>query len=225
MTTLRPQSGLAEHAYLQLRQAILDRRFKPGARLSVALVADELGIGRSPAREAIARITHEGLAEFEPNKGAVVASLDSQELIAIYDVREVLEGLACRLASQRITATDLVELRQILADQRDAIDRSDVERHYELDMRFHARIRELAANGKLIQQLDVLQDQIRLAMSTTHRSPGGMPRALAEHHRIVDAIESQDPLLAEVAGRSHIARLRQNLVTVAHDSAATERPE
>lgn len=190
----------------------------------MAVVTDRLGVGRSPAREAIARITYEGLARFEPNKGAVVANPDRGELVEIYEVREVLEGLACRLASQRVRAADLGDLRAILADQRAAIESGDVERHYIIDMRFHARIREIAANSKLATQLDLLQDQIRLAMSTTHRSPGGMPLALAEHHRIVDALESQDVLLAEFAGRGHIARLRKDLAIVEAAAAAPGTP-
>lgn len=222
MATARPENGLAEHAYLCLRQAILDHRFEPGERLSVAVVAERLEVGRSPAREAIARVTYEGLAQFEPNKGAVVANPDRGELVEIYEVREVLEGLACRLASQRISAADLRDLRTILADQRAAIDSGDVARHYIIDMRFHARIREIAANSKLANQLDLLQDQIRLAMSTTHRSPGGMPLALAEHHRIVDALESKDVLLAEFAGRGHIARLRNELAIVEAKSTISE---
>ncbi|WP_129667447.1 GntR family transcriptional regulator [Phytoactinopolyspora endophytica] len=205
------EQGLAERAYLNLRTAILEHELAPGTRLSVPNVAERLGVSRSPAREAIARITYEGLAHFEPNKGAVVADLNAESLVEIYEVREALEGLACRLASQRMNRDDVAGLRELLSQHTAAAEAGEVELHYELDMRFHARIRELAGNTRLTTQLELLQQQIRLAMYTTHRSPGGMPLALTEHRRIIDALESGDPVLAEAAGRSHIARLLRDL--------------
>ncbi|TDE09872.1 GntR family transcriptional regulator [Jiangella asiatica] len=209
-TSAREQ-GLAERAYLTLRKAILEHELAPGTRLSVPNVAERLGVSRSPAREAIARIAYEGLAHFEPHKGAVVADLDAESLLEIYEVREALEGLACRLASQRMGADDVAGLRELVAEHTAAVEAGDVELHYDLDMRFHARVRELAGNTRLTAQLELLQHQIRLAMYTTHRSPGGMPLAVTEHRRIVDALESGDPVLAEAAGRSHVSRLLRDL--------------
>lgn len=217
MDVARRDQGLAEQAYMTLRKAILDHELAPGTRLSVPGVAEQLGVSRSPAREAIARIAYEGLAYLQPNKGAIVADLDVASLVEIYEVREVLEGLACRLASQRMSADGATELRDLLSQHTAAVDAGDVEHHYELDMQFHARIRELAGNSRLTVQLELLQQQIRLAMYTTHRSPGGMPLAVTEHRRILDALESGDPVLAEAAGRSHIARLLRDL------TAAPER--
>ncbi len=203
--------GLAAQAYATLKHAIVTHELPPGTRLSVPMLAERLGVSRSPAREAIARITHEGLAHFEPNRGAVVANVDPASLGEIYEVREVLEGLATRLAAQHVSDDELTELRSIVADHSAAIDAGDVEQHYELDVRFHARIHEISGNGLLKSQLELLQQQVRLAMYTTHRSPGGMPQALAEHRRIVDGLESRDPTFAEAAARSHISRLLRDL--------------
>lgn len=203
--------GLAAQAYATLKQAIITHELPPGTRLSVPMLAERLGVSRSPAREAIARITHEGLAHFEPNRGAVVANVDHTSLGEIYEVREVLEGLAARLAAVNITATEIAELRSLLDDHAAAVEADDVEHHYEIDMRFHRRIHEIGGNGLLTSQLELLQQQVRLAMYTTHRSPGGMPQAVAEHGRIVDSLESRDPVLAEAAGRSHISRLLRDL--------------
>ncbi|WP_162605909.1 GntR family transcriptional regulator [Jiangella aurantiaca] len=221
--TSKREQGLAERAYLALREAILGHELAPGTRLSVPNVAEWLGVSRSPAREAIARIAYEGLAHVEPNKGAVVADLDAESLVEIYEVREALEGLACRLASQRAHDGDIAALRDLLAQHVAAVEAGDVERHYDLDMRFHARVRELAGNSRLTAQLEVLQQQIRLAMYTTHRSPGGMPLAVTEHRRIVDALESGDPVLAEAAGRSHIARLLRDLSAAEKDPTGRYR--
>jgi DNA-binding GntR family transcriptional regulator len=220
MTPMRGEA-LADQAYVALRDAILSHQLPPGTRLSVPDMARRLGISRSPAREAIARIAYEGLAQVEPNRGAVVSDLRPTDLVEIYNLREVLEGLACRLASQRVDERKLDRLSRILDEHAQAIAAEDLERHYELDLAFHAAIREFGESHRLVESLDRLQGQIRVAMYTTHRSPGGMPQALAEHRVIYDALASGDPDRAEQAGRAHITRLLHDL----ERTAATQRRE
>lgn len=203
--------GLADQAYVTLRDAILSHELRPGARLSVPVVAEQLGISRSPAREAIARIAHEGLALVTPHRGAVVADVAPADLAEIYQLREVLEGLACRLAAELATDGDLATLRALLEEHAEAVTDNDPERHYDLDAGFHAAIRDIAASSRLSSSLEMLQGQIRLAMHRTHRSRGGMAQALAEHRLILGAIESGNPQVAETVGRAHIARLLTEL--------------
>ncbi|AYY14186.1 GntR family transcriptional regulator [Actinobacteria bacterium YIM 96077] len=203
--------ALADQAYIALRDAIVTHELPPGTRLSVPEMARQLGISRSPVREAIARITYEGLAHIESNRSAVVSEIRIEDLIEIYSLREVLEGLACRLAAERLQQEDVTQLRTILDEHEQAISAGNLERHYELDQEFHATIRRIAQHHRLIESLDRLQEQIRVAMYTTRRSPGGMPQALAEHHAIVDALVSGDPSQAEQAGRAHVSRLLQDL--------------
>jgi DNA-binding GntR family transcriptional regulator len=203
--------ALAEQAYVALRDAILSHQLPPGTRLPVPEMARRLGISRSPAREAIARIASEGLASVEPHRGAVVSDIRAEDLVEIYSLREVLEGLACRLASQRLEPHDLRRLEEVLAEHDEAINAGDLERHYELDQAFHAEIRRVAQHRRLTDSLNRLQGQIRVAMYTTHRSPGGMPQALAEHRAIVSALKTGDPEQAEQAGRAHVSRLLREL--------------
>jgi DNA-binding GntR family transcriptional regulator len=203
--------GLAEQAYVTLRDAILSHELHPGARLSVPVVAEQLGISRSPAREAIARIAHEGLALVTPHRGAVVADVEPVDLVEIYQLREVLEGLACRVAATAMTAERAAALAAILDQHTVAVEHDNAQRHYDLDARFHAVIREIAGSSRLSASLEMLQGQIRLAMHTTRHSPGGMAQALAEHRLILAALESGNPEVAETVGRAHIARLLNEL--------------
>ena len=203
--------GLADQAYITLRDAILSHELSPGARLSVPVVAEQLGISRSPAREAIARIAHEGLALVTPHRGAVVADVAPADLVEIYQLREVLEGLACRLAAEAAGEEDLARLRALLGQHTEAVTDNDPERHYDVDAGFHAAIRDIAGSSRLASSLEMLQGQIRLAMHRTHRSPGGMAQALAEHRLILGALESGNPDVAETVGRAHIARLLDEL--------------
>jgi DNA-binding GntR family transcriptional regulator len=203
--------GLAERAYLLLRDAILSHQIPSGSRLSVPEVARQLSISRSPAREAITRIQYEGLADFVPNRGAVVSRIGLDELVEIYDIREVLEGLAARLAARAADPGLTTELERVWTAHREAIQDGDVATHMELDVEFHQLIRTAAGNLRLGEALDRLQGQIRLAMGTTSQRGGGMQAALAEHRQLIEAISAGDPIAAERVARDHIRRLRDSL--------------
>jgi DNA-binding GntR family transcriptional regulator len=95
---LPPADRIADTVDEKLCNAIFARTLQPGTRLSVPALAAELGVSRSPVREAVLRLTQERLAREEPRRGAVVAHIGPRELTALYEVREVLEGLAARLA-------------------------------------------------------------------------------------------------------------------------------
>lgn len=218
-----PEAGLAEQSYRQLRDAILDRQFQPGDRLSVPVIARKFGVSRSPAREAITRIAQEGLATVTRNRGAVVAAVDRADLIEIYRIREMLEALACRLAAMNADAQNLALMQELLEQHERVVAAGDVEQHYELDARFHQAIREVANSPRLFESLETLQSQIRLGMHTTRRSPGGMEQAAREHRLIFTGIESRNPEFAEDSVRLHINRLIIELEKMrTHDESGTD---
>ncbi|GAB3556512.1 GntR family transcriptional regulator [Spelaeicoccus albus] len=216
--------ALVDQAFRILRDEILRHELLPGSRLSVPEVARRLNISRSPAREAITRIAFDGLADFVPHKGAIVASIGAEDLVHIYQLREVLEGLAGRIAAEQIDDAGLSELENILEAHTVAVRTGDVETHMELDARFHRVIRESSDNSRLIESLNRLQGQVRLAMATTHLLGGGMEKALSEHRTIIDSLKSGDPGEAEKVSRNHIERLRHNLETAARsETKETEK--
>lgn len=210
--------GLVDKAYKVIRDAILSRRLAPGSRLSVPEFARQLDISRSPVREAITRIEYEGLAESTSHRGAVVVQIGLDELIGIYELREVLEGLAARLATRAADTTVIDDLEQNWQAHHDAVESGDVDRHMELDAAFHGHIRDAAGNLRLSDNLRQLQGQIRVAMTTTVARRGGMDAALAEHRTLIDAIRGGDPAVAENVARDHITRLRESL----HDAALAD---
>lgn len=209
--TLSVGNALAEQAYDVLREAVTAQQIPAGTSLSVPEIARRLGISRSPVREAIARLVADGLAVAEPRRGAVVANITRDELVEIYDLREVLEGLACRLAATRLSDEELAELEELLDAHRKAVRDGDVAGHMSLDQAFHAAVRGATGNSRLVDGLDRLQGQIRLAMDATHRPAGAMEQALSEHEAIVEALRARDAVRAEQVGRRHIARLRAGL--------------
>lgn len=209
--------GLTDQAFAVLQAAILDHVLLPGTKLSVPEIARQLNISRSPAREAIARIQHAGLADYVPHRGAVVSRIDLPALVQIYDIREVLEGLAARRAAERGEAGWLGRLESSWSEHSLAVEAGSVEEHVRLDGEFHQRIRDASGNERLADALSGLQAQIRLAMATTSRRGGGARTAVLEHRAILDALRAGDGELAERVARAHIRRLRDSL-----DQAADE---
>lgn len=203
---------LADDVYAQLREEITGGALVAGDRLSVPALALKFSISRSPVREAIQRLVVEGLLTEHAHRGAVVARISSADLAQLYEVREVLEGLAARLAATRILSRELEELAAILNEHEAVLEKgTDLTGHMEADARFHRRVHEIADNEELLRQMGRQQAMIRMAMHTTVVS-AGPGRALSEHRDLLLALEAHDPDRAEQVARRHIARLRVSLM-------------
>lgn len=200
--------GLQVHRIL--RERIVTGVIDPGTRLSVPALARELGVSRSPVRDAVLRLVREGLAEEVYNRGAIVRLPGPARLVSLYEVREPLEGMAARLAAGRVGPDSLARLRELLHQHTAVATREDFRSHIEIDAAFHATIRELARNPLLERLLDEIQGQVMVAMRSTSVS-GGMRQAVTEHRAIVDAVAAGDPDASEAAARRHIARLTARL--------------
>ena len=199
-------SRVSDDAYQALQAAIIDGRLSPGTRLSVPALAAQLGVSRSPVREALTRLISDGLAVEVPHRGAVVAHLTLADLLPVYELREVLEGLAARLAATRIEPGGEARLRQVLSDHVAAADRNDRTAVTAADVAFHTGLREIAGNPELGRTLGGIQARIRVAMRTTVVTEGPRP-AIADHEKILDAVTAKDPEHAERCARAHITRL------------------
>jgi DNA-binding GntR family transcriptional regulator len=213
LAALTPTPRVADSVHERLREAILKGHLAPGSRLSVPLLAQQLEVSRSPVREAVQRLVQEGLATEEPHRGAGVAMVDPAEVLPAYEIREVLEGLAARLAAQQATPGQLAALRSAHDEHAAALDRGDASRHVPLDMAFHAALRSAAQNRELSRYLDQVQGRIAIAML------GGNPQAwsssaIAEHQAILDAVLARDADGAEAAARAHVRRVRAGLAAL-----------
>lgn len=211
LTRLHDAPSLAERSYQQLRDAIVGGELLPGTRLSVPDVAQRLGVSRSPIREAILRLEREGLVASAPNRGAVVASPRREDLQHLYELREVLEGLAARLAAVHATDEELAELRELWERHAAVVERGDVNEHMVVDQAFHLRTRQVARNPWLEDVLDRVSAQLRVALYATATQPGNPPLALKEHDGILKALLERDPDLAERRAREHVIRVKRAL--------------
>ncbi len=192
-----------------LREKILTGELAPGARLAVPSLARQLGVSRSPIRDAVLQLVREGLAVEEFNRGAIVRLPTRAELVSLYHAREALEGMAARLAAERMPDEALAELRDVLREH-EAIAPGDFARHIDLDARFHRVVRDASQSPVLAAMLEEIQGQVTVAMRSTNLS-GGVSRATADHRAILEALLRRDPQASEAAARAHIARLTRLL--------------
>jgi DNA-binding GntR family transcriptional regulator len=200
----------SEVLYQKLRDQIVSDELKPGARLSVPALAEAYSVSRSPVRDAIIRLVQEGLATETMNRGAVVARIEGEELVSLYEAREALEWAATRLAAQRYTPALRRTLLGLLTEHRQVAEAGDFARHLELDAAFHREIRQAAQSPVLAQMLDGVQGRVRLAMRSTSVR-GGMTQAVDDHQAIFEAVCGGDPEAAGEAALAHIRRLKELL--------------
>lgn len=217
---------LADDVFDQLRTAIVKGELPPGSKINEPQLATRYGISRGPLREAIRRLEGCKLVEIKPNAGARVVSLNESQAIEIYEIRESLESLACRLAAARATAGDCERLRELLAQHEQQIRDEDWTQYVqkEGDWDFHYQVVELSGNKRLFDLLcGELYHLLRLFRHQTGTAPSRPEQAFREHHAIVDALEAQDGELAELLMRRHIAGARQTLLSTLAKSM--EAPE
>jgi DNA-binding GntR family transcriptional regulator len=197
----------ADFVYGRLRDAISDGRIAGGERVREEEVARNLGVSRTPVREALQRLQQRGLLMLAAGRGLVVAQLSQQQVVELYAMREILEGSAARFAAQHATAAEIAILYELQEELKSA--EGDAMRHVSLNRRFHQAIYEAAHNRYLLQTLDSLNDSFALLRSTTFRLPHRQRNSDEERRRIIAAIEQRDPDSAERAAREHIVQAQR----------------
>ena len=199
---------LVDDATQALRDAILNGRLPSGTRLRQMDLAAQLGISRTPIREALGRLQQEGLLEILPAAGVRVAVLDLDEAVALYDVREVLDGLAARLAARRADRTTLMALEKSLARMARCLERQDANQWFPAHVAFHDTIFRASGNARLQALSAVVRLSIRHFHPLLLRTARRLEDAYREHRAIFEAIAAPDGLKAERLARAHIANAK-----------------
>jgi DNA-binding GntR family transcriptional regulator len=197
----------ADFVYDSLRDAIWDGRIAAGERVREEEIARNLGVSRTPVREALQRLQQRGLLVFGAGRGLIVAQLSPHQVMQLYAMREILEGSAARFAAQHATETDIAILYRLQRELANAA--PDAMVLVTLNRRFHQAIYEAAHNQYLLQTLNILHDSLALLHNTTFRVPRRRSESDEEHRRIVAAIEQRDPDRAEKTARVHIRQAQR----------------
>jgi DNA-binding GntR family transcriptional regulator len=209
------ESGtISESVFRAIQSAIVKGEIAPGSKISEPELARVYGISRGPLREAIHRLEGQRLLVRIPHVGARVVSLSHAELIELYEIRESLEGMACRLAAERMQQSEIDDLRRVLdTHERDATFQAGLGYYQqEGDFDFHYKIIQGSGNGTLTQMLcGELYQLVRMYRIQFSAKPNRPRQAFNEHHRILDAIADRDGELAELLMRRHIGASRRNI--------------
>ena len=219
----------ADLAYETLRARILTGAHAVGTRLREEELAESLGVSRTPVREALRRLSSEGLVDVTPNRGALVARWDEEDLDEVFEMRALVEGYGARRAAQRITAEELVALRSICTEMEALVDRPperigpvdlpDYDRITELNLAFHRGIQAAARSRRLASAMAGLV-QVPLVHHTFHRyTPDELRRSIAHHRELTGALEAANPDWAEAVMHAHVQAARESLRRAAVETA------
>lgn len=202
----------------QIRGAILRGEYAPRQRLIEADLCDHFGASRFLVRAALQDLAAQGLVEFQRNKGARVRAVSIDEAIEITEVRMLLEGFIAARAAERVTDAHAVELRQIAAEMRAAVEAGELTRYSDLNVRLHSTLREMAAHriaAELLEELRALTVRHQFTLSLV---PGRSAVSLPQHEAIVAAVAGGDPAAAQEAMRAHLGSVVEAFATLGQSS-------
>jgi DNA-binding GntR family transcriptional regulator len=199
---------VTDWVYEQLKLAIVDLRLAPGDPLREAALAEQLGVSKTPIREALTRLEQDGLVETTSFKGAAVTVYSRRDLEEIYELRELLEIAAARAAAVSMTDQARARLEHICADSRTLSRTEDVERLTELLTEFDEVLFAQVTNSRIKALVDNLRAHLSRIGKLTTDIPGRIGNSVAEHDKIVEAITARDADLAERYMREHIRSVR-----------------
>lgn len=203
---------LRDVVFQTLRQAILRGELKPGERLMEIHLAQKLGVSRTPVREAIRKLELEGLVLMIPRKGAVVAEITVKDLEDVLEVRMALEELAVRNACRRITPEQLQEVKRLSEEFRKTLYGDDVSAYAQADVKFHDAIYLATGNGRLVQILNNLREQMYRYRMEYLKDRQSHSILVKEHEEIVRGLSEHNEELAIEATSRHIRRQRDHIV-------------
>lgn len=208
---------LREMVFESLREAIILGRLKPGERLMEIQLAEEMGVSRTPVREAIRKLELEGFVVMVPRKGAYVAGVSVKDIADVFEVRQALEGLAAALAADRITEEEMEELEKVILQ---ISGEEDILTVVKGDHEFHELIYRASRNQRLTQIITHLSEQINRFRLTSLSVPGRLKIAVGEHKKIIEAICGRDVDLAFKLASEHMENAEQNLLNAIREEEA-----
>ncbi len=203
---------LREIVFEHLREAIISGQLRPGERLMELQLAEEMGVSRTPVREAIRKLELEGLAVMVARRGAYVSDLSIRDIAETFEIRGALESLAAGLATERITPDELEQLERTLVQIGESIEQNDLNAVVRLDEEFHAIMYHASRNQRLTQIVSNLREHITRFRLSSLSIPGRFRSVFQEHKNIVEAISERNSALAQALAKEHIENAEHSLM-------------
>lgn len=227
LSPLTEAPSLDKLAYDKIKEAILSFKFLPDQILLEGDLAAQLGISKTPVRDALMRLEKEGLVTRIPYKGTFVSSINNEEMAHIFQIRIVLEGLAVRLACERFSREDYDRLKRLVEEHAEALKNEDISAASRINSEFHNSIIALCNNPRLQQMLFNLDDNLKRYRLLSISQGLRMDKAIKEHTAICEALLAHDAERAEGAMKAHLERAMNDLYNQDFsilERALTEKP-
>lgn len=203
---------LREIVFEYLRQSIVEGKLEPGKRLMEIQMAEQLGVSRTPVREAIRKLELEGLVVMVPRKGAYVADISIKDVLEVLEVRVALEGLAASLAAERMSDEEIDKLAFICEEFENYYKKGDIDGMIQKDVDFHDCIFNATGNNKLNQISQSLREQVYRFRVRYISRYNKAKELVIEHAAIFNAIKNRDPQSAYKCGTEHIESLTEHMM-------------
>lgn len=197
-----------------LRQAIVSGQFPPGMRLMELQLAEEMGVSRTPVREAIRKMELEGLVVIIPRRGAYVADISIKDITEVYEIRTALDVLAAGLAAERIDDNEIKEMKALLDADKPLVAAKDYPKIIANDTAFHDVIYRASRNKRCMNIINNLREQITSIRGRSMPYPGRLTVMIKEHENIYEAIAQRSVDKAQKAVRVHMENAERTLLKV-----------
>lgn len=207
--SLVPNISLGELVHQRIVEALVSGQFQGGEELNEVSLAAQFRVSRTPVREALRRLAAEGLVVNQRNRQATVVEMSQSDVVETYQVRQILEASAARLAATRIAQPRLDELHSLALTAAPTADNQWVGGERKFDEELHLAIAESCGNQKLWREIQRYNNLVRFVRSRVARSPQRLAQGHTEHLRILAALDSRDPQRAESEMSAHIASALQ----------------
>lgn len=204
--------SLGGRVFQKLREDILSGKYEENEELKEVAIGEEMGVSRTPVREAFRQLELEGLIQIIPNKGAYVTGITEKDVKDIYMIRSLLEGLCAKWATEHITEVQLEEMEENVYLGKFHAEKGHLDQMSELDNRFHEILYEACDSKMLEHQLKDFHQYVLRVRKKTLNSKNRGPKSNLEHEAILEAIKSGDGDKAQKLAHDHIINAYENMV-------------
>lgn len=209
--------SLSSRVFRAIREDILSGKYQTNEELKEKTIGDELGVSRTPVREALRQLELEGLVSIIPNKGAYVVGITQKDMRDIYEIRSRLEGLCAKWAAENITKEQLDELEEIVFLADFHVKKGNAEQLVELDNKFHETLYEACNSKELRHVLSDFHHYLQRVRKVTLTDENRAKESNKEHMMIVEALKEHNAELAEKLATEHIFSTASNMDRIGWD--------
>lgn len=202
---------LSQKIFRILKDAIIEQKLKAGEKLSETEIAKQMGVSRTPVREALKELAARGFVNANPNQGMSVSIIDFKDVEEVLQIRSVIEGLAVELSIENINNKEIEEMEKIFSQMEHYLKENDILSFSKMGDEFHEMLFKIARNKRLLKLRNEIHDiELRFGIKSLN-IPGRPEKSLAEQRKILNAIKERSPEEAVYYSKQHVINIIKNL--------------